>query len=101
MWDFTFYSDHSPSFLIFFILECLISRTISTRVLTNNSRYHVKENYIDDVPQGWLARDHDAWVRSHQMVKALAKRTKAKVILGHCLDTIHELGLEFAPKVYE
>jgi hypothetical protein len=53
------------------------------------------------VPQGWLARDHDAWVKSHQMIKALAKRTKAKVVLGHCWDTIKELGVEFAPKVYE
>ena len=36
-------------------------------------KYHVKANYEDDVPQGWLARDHDDWVASHQKIKALAK----------------------------
>jgi hypothetical protein len=34
------------------------------------------------------------------MIKSLARRTKGKVILGHCWDTIQELGLEFAPKEY-
>lgn len=36
-------------------------------------QYHVKENFEADMPQGWLARDHDNWVRSHQMIKALQK----------------------------
>jgi len=45
--------------------------------------YHVRENYEDSQPQGWLARDHDEWVRSHQMIKTLARRTSAKVVLGH------------------
>lgn len=46
-------------------------------------QYHVRENYEDSHPQGWLARDHDDWVRSNQAIHLLAKRTKAKVILGH------------------
>ncbi|KAF2442278.1 Metallo-hydrolase/oxidoreductase [Karstenula rhodostoma CBS 690.94] len=66
-----------------------------------SDQYHVKENYQDDVPQGWLARDHESWCRSHQMIKGLARRTKGKVVLGHCWDTIKDLGLEFAPKTYE
>lgn len=66
-----------------------------------SDQYHVKENFENDVPQGWLARDHDAWVRSHQMIKGLKRRTGAKVVLGHCWDVIRDLGLEFAPKVYE
>ena len=36
-------------------------------------QYHVKENFENDVPQGWLARDHDDWCRSHQMIKGLLK----------------------------
>ncbi|KAK3699119.1 hypothetical protein LTR37_016593 [Vermiconidia calcicola] len=36
-------------------------------------QYHVKENYESDIPQGWLARDHDDWVASNQMIKSLAK----------------------------
>lgn len=46
-------------------------------------QYHVRENYEESHPQGWLARDHDDWVRSNQMIHMLAKRTGAKVILGH------------------
>jgi len=46
-------------------------------------QYHVRENYEDSHPQGWLARDHDDWVRSHQMIQMLARRTEAKVVLGH------------------
>jgi glyoxylase-like metal-dependent hydrolase (beta-lactamase superfamily II) len=64
-------------------------------------QYHVRENYEENIPQGWLARDHEGWIRSHQMIKALAKRTGAKVVLGHCWDTLKVLGLEFAPKAYE
>ena len=46
-------------------------------------QYHIRENYEANYPQGWLARDHDDWVRSNQMVKWLAMRTQAKVVLGH------------------
>jgi glyoxylase-like metal-dependent hydrolase (beta-lactamase superfamily II) len=51
-------------------------------------QYHVKENYWDSTPQGWLARDHDGWVRSHQMVKSLVKQTKGNLVFGHCLETL-------------
>jgi glyoxylase-like metal-dependent hydrolase (beta-lactamase superfamily II) len=63
--------------------------------------YHVRENFEDNVPQGWLARDHDGWVRSHQMIKLLKKRTNAKIVFGHCWDTVKELGLKLAPESYE
>ena len=36
-------------------------------------QYHVFENYDSGVPQGWLARDHDDWVASDQMIKSLQK----------------------------
>lgn len=66
-----------------------------------SDQYHVKENFIDDTPQGWLARDHEAWVKSHQMIKGLKRRTNGKVVLGHCWDTLKDLQLEFAPKIYD
>ncbi|PSN63370.1 Metallo-hydrolase/oxidoreductase [Corynespora cassiicola Philippines] len=75
-------------------------RESGTWIFTGD-QYHVRENFEEDVPQGWLARDHDAWVRSHQMIKGLKKRTGGKVVLGHCWETIRELGIEFAPKAYE
>ena len=61
-------------------------------------QYHVHENYESSHPQGWLARDHDDWVRSNQMIHMLAKRTNAKVIFGHdkeCLD-----AFKTAPHAY-
>ena len=61
-------------------------RDSGTWIFTTD-QYHVKENYESDQPQGWLARDHDDWVVSHQMIKGLAKRTNAKVVLGHCAET--------------
>lgn len=36
-------------------------------------QYHVYENWESGIPQGWLARDHDDWVESDQMIKALQK----------------------------
>lgn len=57
-------------------------RESGTWIFTSD-QYHVRENYEDSHPQGWLARDHDDWVRSHQMIQMLARRTEAKVILGH------------------
>ena len=61
--------------------------------------YHVKENYEDSVPQGWLARDHEGWVKSHWMIRGLARRTGARMVFGHCWDTARELKL--APEGYE
>ncbi|KAF2204185.1 Metallo-hydrolase/oxidoreductase [Delitschia confertaspora ATCC 74209] len=61
--------------------------------------YHVRENYEDDMPQGWLARDHDGWVRSHEKIKMLVKRTKAKIVFGHCKETVQ--GMKFAPEAYD
>lgn len=57
-------------------------RESGTWVFTTDM-YHVRENWEDEVPQGWLARDHDGWVRSHQMIRGLVRRTGAKVVLGH------------------
>lgn len=65
----------------------------------SSDQYHVKENYYDDQPQGWLARDHDDWCRSHAMIKNLQKRTNAKVVFGHCKETL--MGFKLAPEHYE
>lgn len=67
--------------------------------LFTSDMYHVRENWESSVPQGWLARDHDAWVRSHQMIKMLAKRTRARMILGHDADVLAQYKM--APEAYE
>ena len=61
--------------------------------------YHVSENYEESVPQGWLAREHDDWVRSNQMIHMLQRRTGARMIFGHCAKALE--GLKMAPHAYE
>ncbi|CBX95627.1 similar to beta-lactamase domain protein [Plenodomus lingam JN3] len=87
---------HTPGLCI---LQLHLKRT-GTWLFTSDM-YHVVENYRDTVPQGWLVRDYEAWFRSHAMVKGIVGRTGAKVLLGHCWDTVRELGVEFAPRSYE
>ncbi|KAF2460029.1 beta-lactamase-like protein [Lineolata rhizophorae] len=60
--------------------------------------YHVHENFDDAVPHGWLARDHDAWVKSNQMIHLLQRRTGGKMVFGHCAKTLSKYKL--APHAY-
>lgn len=56
-------------------------------------QYHVYENHESSHSQGQLARDHDDWVRSNQVIHRLAKRTNAKVVFGHdkeCLESFEK-----------
>ncbi|PNS14202.1 hypothetical protein CAC42_6715 [Sphaceloma murrayae] len=59
--------------------------------LFTSDMYHVIENWRDDVPQGWLQRDHIAWFRSHQRVKQLQRATHCRVVPGH--DEVTHLAL--------
>jgi glyoxylase-like metal-dependent hydrolase (beta-lactamase superfamily II) len=61
-------------------------------------QYHVKEN-VGGVPQGWLARDHSQWVKSDQMILQMQRTTGAKLVLGHCKETLAKYKL--APEFYE
>lgn len=55
---------------------------------------HVKENWEDGVPQGWLARDHPAWFRSTQRLRVLERQTRGRVVPGHCKETFLKLQSE-------
>ena len=90
---------HSPGHTPGLCIMQVNLKESGTWIFTSD-QYHVKENWEEGVPQGWLARDHDDWCRSHQMVKGLARRTGARVVLGHCWETVRALGVEFAPRAY-
>lgn len=62
--------------------------------LFTTDQYHVRENYEDAKPQGWLARDHNAWVRSHQMVRNLVELFGARLVFGHDMETVRALTAE-------
>lgn len=53
-------------------------------------QYHVRENYYDDHPHGWLIRDYNSWVRSGKMIKRLQRLFQAKLIFGHDYDIANE-----------
>jgi len=67
--------------------------------IATTDQYHVKDMYEHDVPHGWLARDHTAWVRSHEMIKQLQRMFKATMIFGHDKEVFEQLTS--AKKVYE
>ncbi|KAL2833181.1 metallo-beta-lactamase superfamily protein [Aspergillus pseudoustus] len=52
-------------------------------IICTTDQYHVKENHLDKVPQGWLAREHDDWVRSAAMVDKLQRLFNARLLYGH------------------
>ncbi|KAL6862597.1 hypothetical protein ACO1O0_002833 [Amphichorda felina] len=55
---------------------------------------HVAENWRDNVPQGWLARDHPSWCRSQFRLKQLEKITKGRVVPGHDKDIFLQIQQE-------
>jgi hypothetical protein len=42
-------------------------------------------------PHGFLARDHNAWIRSSQAIKRLQRIFKATLVFGHDLDVANAL----------
>ncbi|KXL46078.1 hypothetical protein M433DRAFT_4119 [Acidomyces richmondensis BFW] len=62
-------------------------------------QYHVADNHDMSHPHGWLARDHNAWVKSHKMIQQLERLFKARLIYGHDKPTAE--ALISAKKYYE
>jgi len=61
-------------------------------------QFHVRDNYYEDHPQGYLARDHNAWYNSAQLVKRLQRNFNANLVFGHCKETVDKL--KSAPEYY-
>lgn len=57
-------------------------------------QYHIRENYEDAAPQGWLMRDQSAWIHSHQMVQMLVRLYGARLVFGHDMEVVQELLAE-------
>ncbi|KAF2465151.1 metallo-beta-lactamase superfamily protein [Lindgomyces ingoldianus] len=54
-------------------------------------QFHIKENYELAEPHGWLARDHNAWIRSLGMIQRLQRLFNATLIFGHDKEVADEL----------
>lgn len=57
-------------------------------------QFHIAENYEQAHPQGWLARDHNQWVRSRNMIRRLQRLFNARLVFGHDLDVAKKLMAE-------
>ena len=62
-------------------------------------QFHIAENYELSHPHGWLARDHNAWIKSLKMIQRLQRLFKAELVYGHDKDTATRLMS--AKKYYE
>ncbi|KIW82076.1 hypothetical protein AYO21_04220 [Fonsecaea monophora] len=49
-------------------------------------QFHIAENYELSHPHGWLARDHNAWIKSLKMIQRLQRLFNAKLVFGHDTD---------------
>ncbi|PYH81920.1 metallo-beta-lactamase superfamily protein [Aspergillus uvarum CBS 121591] len=52
-------------------------------IICTTDQYHVRENHLEKMPQGWLAREHNDWVRSSAMVNRLQRLFNARLLYGH------------------
>ncbi|PYI12793.1 hypothetical protein BO99DRAFT_448116 [Aspergillus violaceofuscus CBS 115571] len=57
-------------------------------------QFHVRENFEQNQAQGWLLRDHRAWVASGKFVTRLQRLFRARLIFGHDLETAEGLMRE-------
>lgn len=73
---------HTPGHTCGSIIMELEMKQAGAIVLTGDL-FHIKENWEDGRPQGFLLRDYSAWHRSFDYVKHLVRRRKAQIVLGH------------------
>jgi len=73
---------HSPGHTPGLVVMMLHLKKDGTFIFTTD-QYHVKENFYDSAPQGWLARDHNNWWRSHCTIKRLQQQYDASICFGH------------------
>jgi len=60
---------------------------------------HLKENFENEIPLGWLMTDRTKWLKSLRKLKLIAEKYKAVVVYGHDAKKLEEL--KRAPFYYE
>lgn len=59
-----------------------------------SDQFHLRDNYEQGRPLGWLLRDFSAWHQSNRYVRHLVERTDARLIFGHDADVLAEVRKE-------
>ena len=62
--------------------------------LLTSDQFHVKENYFEERPLGWLIRDMSAWWASLRKIQRLAGRCNANLLFGHDPDMLAKYAKE-------
>ncbi len=62
--------------------------------LLTSDQFHVKENYFEERPLGWLLRDMSAWWTSLRKIQRLAARANANLLFGHDPDMLARYSRE-------
>jgi glyoxylase-like metal-dependent hydrolase (beta-lactamase superfamily II) len=62
--------------------------------LLTSDQFHLRDNWEQARPLGWLLRDHAAWFRSYRYAQRLVDRTGARLVFGHDADVLAELKKE-------
>lgn len=68
-------------------------RNAGTFFLTSD-QFHLRANWEEPRPLGWLLRDHAAWWRSYRFTKTLVGRTSARLVFGHDPEVLAEMRTE-------
>jgi glyoxylase-like metal-dependent hydrolase (beta-lactamase superfamily II) len=56
-----------------------------------SDQFHLRDNFDQARPLGWLLRDHAAWWRSYRFVKQVVDQTGAQLVYGHDADVLADL----------
>ena len=59
-----------------------------------SDQFHIAENYELAHPHGGLARDHNAWFNSLNMIRRLQRLFNARLIFGHDMNVYEQLTRE-------
>lgn len=86
-------AGHTPA-----LLGLQLDLANSGTFFLTSDQFHLRDNYEQARPLGWLLRDHAAWWRSYHLVKQIAERTDARLVFGHDAEVLADLRTE---KVYD
>lgn len=82
-------AGHTPA-----LLGLRLDLANSGTFFLTSDQFHLRDNYDQARPLGWLIRDHAAWWRSYRFVRQVAERTDARLVFGHDAQVLAELKKE-------
>jgi glyoxylase-like metal-dependent hydrolase (beta-lactamase superfamily II) len=80
---------HTPA-----LLGLQLDLSNSGTFFLTSDQFHLRDNYEQGRPLGWLLRDHSAWWRSYRFTRRLVERTGARLLFGHDREVLAELKKE-------